>query len=190
MLEKIRYQFTIFPISIPISQITKKPNNLTIKKKPSTTKKKKMRTATLLSALSALSLTTARLVGISAPSTIAPSQNYTLTLITENYIQAVADVAIAWGYSTPPGFPGSLGFFTGSAYLGPSKSNQLKNVPIEVAAPQSLNVGSQYVLGVSLLSLYGASGGPVVTLFNVTVNVGEEVSQDVVRSNGFTSFSG
>jgi hypothetical protein len=149
----------------------------------------KMRTSTLFAGLSGVALSTARLTGISAPSTISNSKGYTLNLITENYIQSVADIAVAWGYAPRPGFPGTIGSSTGSAYLGPDKSNQLKNVPIEVPAPSGLTVGQEYVLGVSLFSLYGASGTPTTTLINVTVTVGDEVSEETVKSNGFTSFT-
>ncbi|KAF2678921.1 hypothetical protein K458DRAFT_271150, partial [Lentithecium fluviatile CBS 122367] len=142
-----------------------------------------MRTSALLAGLSAVAVSSARLIGISAPSTISTSENFTLTLITENYIQSVADVAVAWGFMPIPGYYGSLGSSSGSAYLGPSKSNQLNNVPIEAAAPSALTVGNDYVLGVSLFSLYGASGVPTTTLFNVTVTIGEEMSEETVSSS-------
>lgn len=111
-----------------------------------------MRTSTFLSGLATASFASARLVGLAAPSTLAPSQPFTLTLITENYIQAVADVSVAWGYAPAPGFPQSLGSFTNSSYLGPSKSNQLKNVTIETTAPAELEqwAGKEVVLAGSL----------------------------------------
>lgn len=147
-----------------------------------------MRTSTLLATLSTAALSSARLVGVAAPSTLAPSQPFTLTLITENYIQSVADVAVAWGYSLSPGFPNSLGSFTSSSYLGPDKSNQLQNVTIAATAPEGLEnwQGKEVTLSASLYSLYGASGGPSVTNFNVSVTVGEETGGEVVRSDGFT----
>jgi hypothetical protein len=148
-----------------------------------------MRTSTLLTTLSTLALSTARLTGISAPSTISTTTPYTLTLLTENYIQTVADVAVTWGYSPKPGYAGTIGSSTGSSYLGPSKSNQLNNVEVEVPAPTGLTVGQEYVLGVALFSVYGASGVPTTTLMNVTVTVGEETGTEMVKSNGFTSFT-
>jgi hypothetical protein len=139
-----------------------------------------MRTTTILSALTAATLSSARLIGVSAPSTIAPSKPYTLTLLTENYIQTVADISVAWGYSTPPGYPKALGSYVGSAYLGPTKSNQLENVTVEVTAPSYLKVGETKMLSVSLFSLYGASSGPSVSTWNVSVAVGESVDGEVV----------
>ncbi|KAJ4299539.1 hypothetical protein N0V90_004785 [Kalmusia sp. IMI 367209] len=151
-----------------------------------------MRASTVFSGLATATLASARLTGLAAPSTLAPSQPFTLTLITENYIQTVADISIAWGYAPAPGFPHSLGSFANSSYLGPTKSNQLKNVTIETTAPAELEqwAGKEVVLAGSLFSLYGASGGPSVTNFNVTVSIGDETSDDVVRSDGFTSGTG
>lgn len=148
-----------------------------------------MRTSTLISSLAAASTASARLVGLAAPSTLAPSTPFTLTLITENYIQAVADISIAWGYSLSPGYPATLGSLTNSSYLGPSKSNQVSNVSVATVAPAELAqwAGKEVVLAGSLFSIYGASGTPSVTNFNVTVQVGEETSEEVVRSDGFTS---
>ena len=134
-----------------------------------------MRASTILTALTTAALSTARITGVSAPSTISLSdtKGYDLTLITENYIQSVADVAVAWGYAPKPGYYGTIGSQTGSAYLGPDKSNQLENVTVAVPAPSGLTVGQEYVLGVSLFSLYGASGTPTTTLMNVTVTIEE-----------------
>lgn len=148
-----------------------------------------MRTCTLLTGLSTAALASARLVGIAAPATIAPSQPFELHLLTENYIQSVADVSIAWGFSLAPGYPLTLGSFTNSSYLGPSLSNQLENVTIDAVAPAGLEqwAGQEVVLAGSLFSLYGASGTPSVTNFNVTVAVGNETSSEIVRSEGFTS---
>ncbi|KAF2731917.1 hypothetical protein EJ04DRAFT_401703, partial [Polyplosphaeria fusca] len=126
---------------------------------------------------SATTLTTARLIGIAAPSTLAPGKPFTLTLLTENYIQTVADVAVAWGYSAPPGHIYSLGSPSASAYLGPEKSNQLNNVSISTTAPAELaNFGGEVVLSAAVFSLYGVSSGPSVANFNVTVKVGGETS--------------
>ncbi|KAF2439697.1 hypothetical protein P171DRAFT_109422 [Karstenula rhodostoma CBS 690.94] len=146
-----------------------------------------MRTTTLLTTLASATLTTARLTGIAAPSTLTLSQPFNLTLVTENYIQSVADISIAWGYQPAPGYPFSLGAYPSSEYLGPNKSNQLDNVTISTTAPAGLKEwsGKEVVLSASLFSLYGASAGPSVTNFNVTVKVGEEVSEDLVSSEGY-----
>ncbi|OAG02346.1 uncharacterized protein CC84DRAFT_1009733 [Paraphaeosphaeria sporulosa] len=144
-----------------------------------------MRTTALLTTALSAALTTARLTGLAAPSTLAPSSPFNLTLITENYIQSVADVSIAWGFSLAPGYPLTLGSFTSSSYLGPDKSNQLENVTIAATAPAELEEwkGKEVVLAGSLFSLYGASGSPSLTNFNVTILVGDETSEELIRSD-------
>ena len=148
-----------------------------------------MRTSTLLSTLATATLASARIVGLAAPRTLAPSQPFTLTLISENYIQSVADISIAWGYSPAPGFPQTLGAYTNSSYLGPSKSNQRNNITLETVAPAELDIfaDKNVTLAASLFSLYGASGSPAVLSFNVTVNVGDETSEELVVSQGYTT---
>jgi hypothetical protein len=107
--------------------------------------------------------------------------------LTENYIQSVSDVAVAWGFQTPStaypqGYPYTLGSFTNSSYLGPKQSNTLNNVTVVATVPGSLEVGKYVVFGVAVMSLYGASGGPITQGWNVTVHVGEEDGEGVVSS--------
>jgi hypothetical protein len=135
-------------------------------------------------ALALLPLASARIIGLSAPSTLTPNTTFPLTLLTETYIQSVSDIAVAWGFQTPTtnnptGYPLTLGRFTNSSYLGPDKSNTLENVTIEASVPAGLEVGSDVVLGIAVMSLYGASGGPITQGWNVTVHVGEGGEGDV-----------
>ena len=148
-----------------------------------------MRFSTLATALTSATLASSRLIGIAAPSTLAPNSTFTLTLLSEGYIQSVADISVAWGFSLAPGYPGSLGSFTNSAYLGPEKSNQgQENVTITATAPAGLAMdaymGKDLLLSAGIYSLYGASGGVTVTGFNVTVRVGERTGDEVVTSQG------
>lgn len=147
-----------------------------------------MRFTTLTTSLAAASAASARIIGISAPSVLAPNSTFNLTLLTENYIQSVADISVAWGYSVAPGFPTALGSFVQSAYLGPNKSNTLENVTVEATVPAQLAndaYNGSLVLSAGVYSLYGASGSVTVMGFNVTVEVGEETSEEsVVSSNG------
>ncbi|KAL5119387.1 hypothetical protein ACEQ8H_002656 [Pleosporales sp. CAS-2024a] len=139
-----------------------------------------MRLSTLAASLTSLSLASARIIGISVPSTVAPNTTFSLTLLTENYIQSVADVAVAWGFQTPSerypnGIPYTLGSYTGSSYLGPNNSNTLTNVTVDaVAPPATLDLGASYdmVFSAAVTSLYGASGSVVTNAWNVTVHVG------------------
>ena len=94
---------------------------------------------------------------------------------------------MAWGYSLAPGYPGTLGSFISSEYLGPDKSNTLENVTISATVPEGLSgeayAGKDLLLSAAVYSLYGASSGPVVQAFNVTVKVGAK-SEGSVQSEG------
>ena len=146
-----------------------------------------MRVSTITSTLASAALASARITGIQAPSTIAPDSKFTLTILTENYIQSVADISVAWGYSLAPGYPGTLGSFISSEYLGPDKSNTLENITIEATAPSGLSgeayAGKDLLLSAAVYSLYGASSAPIVEAFNVTVKVGE-TTEGSVASKG------
>lgn len=80
-----------------------------------------MRCQSILSSLALLGAASARIVGITAPSSIAPGSNFTITIITENYIQAVTDLTAAFGLY-PQVYPDTLGNYLGSTYLGPGRS--------------------------------------------------------------------
>lgn len=147
-----------------------------------------MRFTTLTATLATLSAASARIIGIEAPSTLAPNSTFNLTLLTENYIQSVADISVAWGYQITPGYPQSLGSFAQSAYLGPNKSNTLENITVQATVPEGLasdTYNGSLLLSAGVTSLYGASAGPVVAGFNVTVKIGEETSEETVKSDGF-----
>lgn len=137
-----------------------------------------MRFSTVASTLTTFSLASARIVGVSTPSTLTPNSTFTITLLSENYSQSVSEVAVAWGFqvptnANPSGYPYTLGRFTNSSYLGPEKSNTAGNVSIEATVPGSLQIGQDVVFSVAVMSLYGASGGPITQGWNVTVHVGE-----------------
>jgi hypothetical protein len=68
-----------------------------------------------------LSVAGARIIGIAVPATIRPGDGFNAIIQTENYIQSVYDVSIAFGVAPGAGSPGSLGNVLGSYYLGPGK---------------------------------------------------------------------
>jgi hypothetical protein len=78
-----------------------------------------MRSSIVLSVATLLSAAQARIYGIAVPDTIKPGEGFTAIIESENYIQSVYDVAIAFGYYPGTGFPGSLGQAVASFYLGP-----------------------------------------------------------------------
>ncbi|KAK1979885.1 hypothetical protein LZ30DRAFT_595924 [Colletotrichum cereale] len=77
--------------------------------------------ASLAAAASLLALANARIVGIAVPETVRAGDDVDVVVETENYIQKVADIAIAFGMATnASAFPTTLGQNDlGSFYLGP-----------------------------------------------------------------------
>lgn len=76
--------------------------------------------AILASTLALVSLTTARITGFSAPSTVAPGAPIEIKIRAENYVQPVQDVAMAFGITPVESHhPRSLGTFMGEKALGP-----------------------------------------------------------------------
>ncbi|KAF2124509.1 hypothetical protein P153DRAFT_390553 [Dothidotthia symphoricarpi CBS 119687] len=139
-------------------------------------------------ALTSASLASARIIGIAAPSTIAPSEPFTISLLTENYIQTVADISVAWGYTFSP-YNATIGSFVSSAYLGPNVSNILTNISIPATAPAAFNntsyLGKEITLTAAVTSLFGASGSVSSSGFEVSVLVGTETGDEIVTSDGF-----
>ncbi len=139
-------------------------------------------TAGLVSSLALLSSASARIVGLAAPAAIAAGQPFTVSLLTENYIQSVYDVAAAFGITPGSGFPGSLGNVIGSNYLGPDDSNTIEQLNFTVSIDKS-TVAGPATLSASVFSLYGASSGPTLVPFNVSVIVGDTTSTEIVKSS-------
>ncbi|KAL7789774.1 hypothetical protein V8C37DRAFT_385705 [Trichoderma ceciliae] len=123
-----------------------------------------------------LAVANAIITGIAVPETIAPGESFTITLRTQNYIQAVYDVAFVVGYADGDGHSGSLGTVLGSYYLGPNESNILTNITRSVPFPAGNPMGDGLIT-VSIMSLFGVASGPSLTNFNVTVTVGDMTSK-------------
>ncbi|KAL6890951.1 hypothetical protein GGI43DRAFT_387402 [Trichoderma evansii] len=120
--------------------------------------------------------------GIAVPETIQPGSAFELTIETQNYIQAVSDVAIAVGYAAGDGFPQSLGEVLGSFYLGPQDSNVLHNITETLVLPAGTQQGDG-IITAAIFSLWGAAAGPAVNTFNVTISVGSETSKTLKSSS-------
>ncbi|KAH8676703.1 hypothetical protein BGZ60DRAFT_526133 [Tricladium varicosporioides] len=136
----------------------------------------------LFTLLSLIALTTARIVGLRTPSQIAPGVPFTLTLLTQNYIQSVYDVSAAFGIAPGMGYPQSLGTdLFSSVYIGPEGSNVLNGLNYTVAISQEFEKG-EATLSVSVMSLYGAVYGPTLVGWNVSVVVGDSTSEGMVES--------
>ncbi|SPN99288.1 related to nitrate transporter CrnA [Cephalotrichum gorgonifer] len=136
-----------------------------------------------LAALSAMApAANARIYGIAIPETIKAGDEITAIIASSNYIQSVYDVAIAFGISpAAAAYPDSLGTVLDSFYLGPEKSNSLKNLTEVITFPDSLKEGD-HVVSASLMSLYGATSGPTLTNYNVTIQIGDKTSDTYVSS--------
>lgn len=81
-----------------------------------------MRFVNILSGLTFTAFASARIYGVAIPSEIQAGQPFNVTMLTEIYIQSVADISAAFGVSEKL-YPGSLGAVSaGSAYLGPGES--------------------------------------------------------------------
>ncbi|KAK5135456.1 hypothetical protein LTR08_005244 [Meristemomyces frigidus] len=133
---------------------------------------------TTLTALSLLGAASARIVGIAAPSQIAPNSDFTITIITENYIQSVLDISAVFGLTNTP-YPGYLGNVLTSTYLGPLQSNILTNISVDVTLPSEATSG--YSLTAAITSIYGASSEVTTTLFTLpNIIVSSPTSSDLV----------
>ncbi|KAK7544072.1 uncharacterized protein J3D65DRAFT_598741 [Phyllosticta citribraziliensis] len=148
-----------------------------------------MRFQSILAAgASLLGLSAARLVGVKVPSTIAPGDLINVKLVSENYIQSVYDVSVAFGLAPDASYGFALGSVAGAQFLGPGNSNKLEDIQVLISLPNDAPTGQQ-IFGAAVTSLYGASSSPVISSFNVTVTVGDKTSDDYVQSEGFQSFS-
>ena len=140
--------------------------------------------AIFTSALALLTSTTsARIVGIAAPKTVAVDSTVKLEIIGEDYIQSIQDVAIAFGiqHGTKP-TPDSLGTLLNSKYLGPDDSNVDGNITAYVHIPSGTPKGKTTLTG-SLFSLLGALYSPNIDNFQLTTTVGDHTSSEYVSSN-------
>ncbi|KAK1082037.1 hypothetical protein LTR33_004209 [Friedmanniomyces endolithicus] len=135
----------------------------------------------VLSVLAAASAVSARIAGIAAPESIAAGSDFSITIITESYIQAVLDLSAAFGLTTKV-YPDSLGPYLTSVYLGPTQSNIRTNISVPASVPSSYNVGSTYHLIAAITSLYGAGHSPTTTLFDLAVTVSNATSSSLIAT--------
>ena len=138
--------------------------------------------STLLLTLTLLTSTSARIIGLSAPSTIATGTPFNISLLTEDYIQSVYDVGFAIGVSPGAGYyPQALGQVLTSASLS-ALSNKIVPLNFTVTVPTTFELGTNVTLGASIMSLYGAVSQPILASWNVSVAIGDAVSSSTVSS--------
>ena len=149
-----------------------------------------MRLSTLTTALATASLAYASLFGFAVPATIAPDSHFNLTLISIDRVESTTEVAVSYGYSTKPGFPGTLGYNVQSMFLGTGNSNQPTNLTILAKAPKRENLipdrpegpaeGEEMYLNLAIFRLVGVGAYPFIASYNVSIAFGAENSDDVV----------
>ncbi|KAK2628218.1 hypothetical protein QTJ16_002864 [Diplocarpon rosae] len=135
-------------------------------------------TASLLALLSTAS---ARITGLSAPSTIAAGRYFTISLLTDSANHSVYDVAAAIGVAPGAGAPGSLGTPLGTYFVGPSLSNTLAPLPFTMSMAPNITLGP-VTLTATVFSLHGAAASPQLDTFTLQVTVGNSTSVDLVQS--------
>ncbi|KAK3641387.1 hypothetical protein LTR56_006897 [Elasticomyces elasticus] len=140
-----------------------------------------MRGTTVYFFAAAVATASARIAGIAAPSSIVAGSDFTITIITENYIQSVLDVSAAFGF-TGTVFPDSLGSYLTSVYLGPSRSNIFTNISVSANVPASYTAGSSFDLTAAITSLYGAANLPTITFFDLPVTLSNVTSSDLTST--------
>ncbi len=131
-------------------------------------------TSTLLATLALLTTSSARIIGLSTPSTIVAGVPFTISLLTEDYIQTVYDVGFALGITPGVGYPQSLGQVITSASLS-TLSNSDVPLNFTVSIPSTFQQGTA-TLATSVMSLYGVGSEPSLGNWNVTVTVGNSSS--------------
>ncbi|EUC36100.1 hypothetical protein COCCADRAFT_89171 [Bipolaris zeicola 26-R-13] len=130
-----------------------------------------MRLTPITLALTTLSTTSAFISGITVPATIAPNKPYTITF-DERFDSSNlwTDVAVTWGYNNPPGSINSA------------------PVKLRTTAPDHIQLFDKQkkIEIVAAVFTVGSFVGNVgFTTFNVTVDVGDKVSDKLVSSTGF-----
>ncbi|KAK5719347.1 hypothetical protein LTR15_007870 [Elasticomyces elasticus] len=142
-----------------------------------------MRGTTVYFFAAAVATASARIAGIAAPSSIVAGSDFTITIITENYIQSVLDVSAAFGF-TGTVFPDSLGSYLTSRCLviGTAQSNILTNISVSANVPASYAAGSSFHLTAAITSLYGAANLPTITFFDLPVTLSNVTSSDLTST--------
>ncbi|PTD10854.1 hypothetical protein FCULG_00011427 [Fusarium culmorum] len=128
-----------------------------------------MRFSVAAASAALLALAEARITGIQVPKEIKAGEAFEAIVVRENYIQSVFDSSIVFGYSANP-YPGTIGQVLDSTPLGKADH------------PESAQKGKG-VVSAALLSVYGASGSPTLSEYNVTVTIGDKTSTEYGSSS-------
>ncbi|EUC41317.1 hypothetical protein COCMIDRAFT_106506 [Bipolaris oryzae ATCC 44560] len=137
--------------------------------------------------LTTLSTASAFIESFTVPAMIAPNKPYTITFNTRfDPAYLWTDVAVTWGYNNPPGSINSVGQYPVIYHLPPNP----KQAPVKlvVTAPdgiQKFNKQKKIEIVASVFTVASIVGNVGFTSFNVTIDVGDKVSDKLVTSQGF-----
>ncbi|KAK4548618.1 hypothetical protein LTR36_009528 [Oleoguttula mirabilis] len=137
-----------------------------------------MQLTTIITALSLLGVACARIIGMEAPQEIAAGSDFTITIITQNYIQSVLDVSAAFGLATTM-YPDSLGTYLTSTYLGPEQSNVVTNISVTAVLSPSYAQGSKFYLTAAFTSLGGALSEVRTRIYSVPITIAASTSSEI-----------
>ncbi|KAI1060814.1 hypothetical protein LB506_007304 [Fusarium annulatum] len=129
-----------------------------------------------------LALAEARITGIKVPKEIAVGEPFEAIIVRENYIQSVFDSSIVFGYAPESQYPGTIGQVADSFALGKAQSNKVEPLKKKLTIPEGATKGKGLVTA-ALLSIYGASGSPTISEYNVTVTFGDKTSKEYASSS-------
>ncbi|EGU80460.1 hypothetical protein FOQG_06093 [Fusarium oxysporum f. sp. raphani 54005] len=129
-----------------------------------------------------LALAEARITGIKVPKEIAVGEPFEAIIVRENYIQSVFDSSIVFGYAPESQYPGTIGQVANSFALGKKESNKVEPLKKKLTIPEGATKGKGLVTA-ALLSIYGASGSPTISEYNVTVTFGDKTSKEYASSS-------
>lgn len=148
-----------------------------------------------------LALAEARITGIKVPKEIKRGEEFEAIITREGYIQSVLDSSIVFGYAAVDSYPGTIGTPFASIPLGfgkfsltsspllqstnnkTEKSNKAEDLTVKLTIPDKNTVikDGEGIVAASLFSIYGASGSPTITNYNVTVTLGDKTSSEYVE---------
>ncbi|KAM0079107.1 hypothetical protein ACKRZS_008976 [Fusarium odoratissimum] len=129
-----------------------------------------------------LALAEARITGIKVPKEIAVGEPFEAIIVRENYIQSVFDSSIVFGYAPESQYPGTIGQVADSFALGKKESNKVEPLKKKLTIPEGATKGKGLVTA-ALLSIYGASGSPTISEYNVTITFGDKTSKEYASSS-------
>ncbi|KAF5656363.1 secreted NIS1 [Fusarium circinatum] len=94
----------------------------------------------------------------------------------------VFDSSIVFGYAPESQYPGTIGQVADSFALGKAESNKIEPLKKKLTIPEGATKGKGLVTA-ALLSIYGASGSPTISEYNVTVTFGDKTSDEYASSS-------